>query len=83
MFKETAIPFGHLEINGSKNIPEAAVVQNLKGIKRMGQKRITFGIGQQKSPWSGFGVDPNESSQNWVKNRLQIWHLIFLIDMRF
>ena len=45
MFKETAIPFGHLEINGSKNIPEAAVVQNLKGIKKIDQKLITFGIG--------------------------------------
>ena len=83
MFQERAIPFAHLEINGSKNIPEAAVVQNLKGIKRIDEKGITFGIGQQKSPWSGFGVDPYESSQNWVKNRLQIWHLIFLIEMCF
>ena len=64
MFQERAIPFGHLENNGSKNIPEAAVLQNLKGIKKIDQKLITFGIGQQKSPWSGFGVDPNESSQN-------------------
>ena len=45
ILKETAIPFAHLEINGSKNIPEAAVVQNLKGIKKIDQKLITFGIG--------------------------------------